>query len=59
MIVMVRYVENYKKVKYPEDYNHIREYWELIQSGKEVVSLKIYKTYKKLIQDLDNNDSEY
>lgn len=59
MIVMVRYVENYKKVKYPDDYNPIREYWELIQSGKEVVSLKIYKTYKKLIQDLDNNDSEY
>lgn len=46
-------------IKYPADYNPIREYWELIESGQEVVSQKIYKTYKKIIKDLDSNDSEY
>lgn len=46
-------------VRYPADYNPIREYWNLIESGQEVVSLKIYKTYKKINADLDDNDSEY
>ena len=40
--------------KYPQDYNPIREYWEEIQSGREVVSQKVYKTYKHLIWKLDN-----
>ena len=40
--------------KYPQDYNPIREYWKEIQSGREVVSRKIYKTYKHLIWKLDN-----
>lgn len=40
--------------KYPLDYNPIREYWEEIQSGREVVSKKIYKTYKHLVWKLDN-----
>ena len=40
--------------KYPQDYNPIREYWEEIQAGREVVSQKVYKTYKHLIWKLDN-----
>lgn len=43
-----------KRVCYPADYNPIREYWEAIQSGRETVSLKIYKTYRHLIWQLDN-----
>lgn len=42
------------KTKYPLDFNPIREYWSLIESGAEVVSQKVYKTYKKLIYDMDN-----
>ena len=38
--------------------NPIREYWAAIDSGKETVSKKIYRTYKKLVYDLDN-PSEY
>lgn len=40
--------------KYPLSYNPIREYWAEIQSGREIVSKKIYKTYKHLIWKLDN-----
>lgn len=40
--------------KYPLAYNPIREYWQAIQDGKEVVSKKVYKTYKHLIWQLDN-----
>lgn len=44
-----------KKFKrYPADYNPIREYWEAIQSGREVVSKKIYKTYKHIVRQMDN-----
>lgn len=39
---------------YPLTYNPIREYWQAIESGKEVVSRKIYKTYKHLVYQLDN-----
>lgn len=46
-------------VKYPLVYNPILEYWERIETGQEVVSQKIYKTYKKLVADLENNESEY
>lgn len=47
-------------IKYPLDYNPIREYWAAIQSGKETVSAKIKKTYRKLVYDLDNpNASEF
>lgn len=46
-------------IKYPIDYNPIMEYWELIESGQEVVGKKIYKTYKKIVFDLTNNNSEY
>jgi len=46
-------------IKYPLTYNPILEYWEQIQSGKEVVSEKIKKTYKKIVYDLTDNASEY
>lgn len=41
-------------IKYPLGYNPIREYWEKIESGEEVASDKIRRTYKKAIYDLDN-----
>lgn len=37
----------------PSD-NYIREYWDDIQSERVVVCKKIYKTYKKIIHDMDN-----
>lgn len=41
-------------IKYPSNYNPILEYWERIQSGQETVSRKIYRTYKKLVWDIEN-----
>ena len=41
-------------IKYPADYNPILEYWEKIQSGEETVGRKIYRTYKKLVEDIQN-----
>lgn len=46
-------------IKYPKDYNPILEYWEDIKSGKEVVGVKIKKTYEKLSYDAKDNSSEY
>lgn len=46
-------------IKYPLAYNPILEYWELIETGQEVVSDKIYRTYKKVVFDLTDNNSEY
>ena len=47
-------------IKYDLDYNPIREYWNAIREGKEIVSAKIKKTYRKLVYDLDNpNASEF
>lgn len=43
-----------KLYKYPLTYNPIREYWQAIQDGQEVVSRKIYKTYKHLVWKLDH-----
>lgn len=34
--------------------NPIIEYWEQIKSGQKVVSLKVYKVYKKLVADIEN-----
>lgn len=42
-------------IKYPTDYNPILEYWELIKSGKEVVSKKIYKTYKHIVYNMQKS----
>nr|DAH44453.1 MAG TPA: Large Terminase [Caudoviricetes sp.] len=41
-------------IKYPENYNPIREYWEKIESGEVIVCDKVYRTYKKLIYDIDH-----
>lgn len=48
-------------IKYPDDYDPITEYWKsFVQNGgKTVVSKKIYQTYKKVIADLNSNDSDY
>lgn len=39
--------------------NPIRQYWEEIRSGREVVSRKVYKVYRKLVRDLDDKKSEW
>jgi phage terminase large subunit-like protein len=44
---------------YPLAYNPILEYWNLIESGQEVVSKKIYYVYQKIVKDLNDNNSEY
>lgn len=41
-------------IRYPLDYNPILEYWEKIENGEETVSNKIYRTYKKLVNDIKN-----
>jgi phage terminase large subunit-like protein len=46
-------------IKYPLAYNPILEYWEKIQSGEEVVSEKVRRTYQKVVYDLTDNSSEY
>ena len=46
-------------IKYPLAYNSILEYWEQIESGKEIVCDKIRRTYKKIVYDLTDNVSEY
>ena len=43
-------------ITYPENYNPIREYYDRIQKGEEIVSAKIEKTYRKLVYDLDHQD---
>lgn len=39
-------------IRYPLAYNPILEYWEQIESGKIIVCKKIYKTYKKVVNDI-------
>lgn len=41
-------------IKYPNDYNPIEEYWQQIQNKEIVVCDKLYRTYKKVINDLNN-----
>lgn len=43
-----------ERIRYPDDYNPILEYWEKIQSGEEAVSDKVYRTYKKVVHDIRN-----
>lgn len=56
-------VETKKKGKiiYKDDYNPIYEYWETFQQngGTQIVSDKIYRTYKKLIKDMESNFLAY
>ncbi|WP_209121519.1 terminase large subunit [Alkalihalobacillus sp. BA299] len=44
---------------YPLTYNPIIEYFELIESGDEVVSDKVKRIYKKLANDVYDNNSIY
>lgn len=44
-----------KLIRYSADYNPILEYWQEIESGREVVSKKIYKTYKHVVKQLDSS----
>lgn len=41
-------------IKYADDYNPIMEYWEKIQDESEVVSLKVQKTYRKVVYDIEH-----
>lgn len=43
-------------IRYPPDYDPITEYWELIESGKEVVGVKIRATYRKLAADVKSKN---
>lgn len=45
--------------KYPLAYNPILDYWNRIESGKEVVSDKVRRVYKKLVKDLTDTTSEW
>lgn len=47
-------------IKYPLAYNPILEYWSKIESGEEVVSQKVKKIYKHLVNLItDDSNSEY
>lgn len=46
-------------IKYPLAYNPILEYWQDIESGKEVVCDKIHRTYKKIVHDLTDTTGEF
>jgi phage terminase large subunit-like protein len=48
-----------RRVEYADSYNPIREYWNAIQSGEEVVSAKIRKTYQHIICQMDNPDEYF
>ena len=45
-------------IKYPKNYNPILEYWQEIQNKKVIVCDKLYRTYKKVINDLNNPGEE-
>ena len=46
-------------IRYPEDYNPIVEYWNDIESGREIVSDKIYRTYKHIIWCMVHDDKHH
>lgn len=46
-------------IKYPISYNPIVEYFEKIESGEIVVGFKVRRIYKKLIDDIFDQSSEY
>lgn len=46
-------------IKYPNDYNPILEYWSRISDGSEVVSNKVRRTFRKVVNDLERNDTEW
>lgn len=52
-------VNNKGMRSYPKDYNPIAEYWDQIQKKEAIVPKKIKKTYKKIIKDIEENQSEW
>lgn len=46
-------------IRYSKDYNPILKYWQQIESGQAVVSDKIRRTYKKIVYDPTDKDSEF
>lgn len=38
--------------KYPGDYNPILEYWDQIETGKTLVSKKVYQQYAEIVKEL-------
>lgn len=47
------------RIQYPLTYNPIIEYYNLIESGEEVVSSKVRRIYKKLVDDIYDTESIY
>lgn len=47
------------RIQYPLSYNPIIEYYSLIESGKEIVSEKVRRIYKKLVSDISDKESIY
>lgn len=47
-----------ERIRYPLAYNPVLEYWEKIQSGEIKVSNKVYRTYQKVVNDI-NIPGEY
>ncbi|ABY44604.1 terminase large subunit [Bacillus mycoides] len=47
------------RIQYPLFYNPIIEYYSLIESGKEIVSEKVRRIYKKLVSDIGDKESIY
>src|SRR5690625_7797097 len=45
--------------KYPLSYNPIIEYWNKIKSGEVVVGIKVKRVYKKLVDDIHDQESVY
>lgn len=48
-----------KLIRYPVNYNPILEYWTAIENGREIVSQKIYKTFRHLVKQLNVENSEF
>ncbi len=46
-------------IRYPLAYNPIIEYWNKIESGEEIVSIKVKAVYSELIRLLDDPSSEW
>lgn len=45
-------------IRYPIAYNPILEYWEEIEAGRTRVGNKVYRTYRKVVNDI-HNPGEY
>src|SRR5690625_120653 len=45
--------------RYPLSYNPIIEYWSKIKSGEVVVGIKVKRVYKKLVDDIHDQESVY